>query len=304
MVANSQDWLNRRPRPGETCVFTHGYYGIDREQHSLISDWKRDALLFDRIYASCLDPHSPPDIPFELSFGVAESDREAKNHYESMAMMVSQAYPPHASLEDIEKIDPGVTADFDWDLKLSKLYAQLGVMGEWTFSNKGMYLRRFEAGERIAYEAALNNLPLVSASSASWDQILEFRSDPDASRKYRDLRLWLRAGLSAQSIEQATDTIGQKIEDYRWAIKKHGFQTCLGALNQLFDWKKSGLAVAAGGVGAAVAGPIGASIASGLIIATQIGAFLCERRLAADEVLRGPDRPVAILYDAQERFKQ
>jgi hypothetical protein len=127
--------------------------------------------------------------------------------------MLAQFYP--YSLEDIEKSDPGITAEFDLDRKLSESYARIGVMGEWTCSNRGVYLRRFETGERIAYEAALNNLPIVSASTASWDQILEFRRDSDASRKYRDLRLWLRAGLSSQSIEQATEIIGQKIEDYR-----------------------------------------------------------------------------------------
>jgi hypothetical protein len=78
MAGNTQDWLNRRPRPGETCVFTHGYYGIAREQHSLISDWKRDALLFDRVYVSCLDPRSPPDIPFELSCGVGSRGKNLR----------------------------------------------------------------------------------------------------------------------------------------------------------------------------------------------------------------------------------
>ncbi len=297
-----QNWLNRRPRSGDTCVFTHGYSGITQYHTNLVSDWKRDALLFDRVYASCLDPNNPPDIPIELSFGIAGRDRDAQSHYETMARMVAEAYPPHTSPDEMEKIDPGIVQEFDFDRKLSQLYSDVGVMGEWTYSNKGLYVRRFTQGEQIAYEGTLNNIPIMSAANVSWDQIIDFRNDPDASRKYRDLRLWLRTGLGADSVQHATDIIGQKIENYRWAIKKHGFQTSLGALNQLFDWKESGLALAAGGVGGVFGGPVGAGIASGLVIVAKIGAFLCERKLASSEILRGPDRAVAILYDAQERF--
>ena len=238
----------------------------------------------------------------ELSFGIAECDRNAQSHYEGMASLVAHAYYPTTSLEEIAKIDPGVISEFDFDRKLSHLYSDAGVMGDWTYSATGDYLRRFTQAERTAYEGALNNIPLVSAVRISWEQIIDFRSDPEASRKYRDLRLWFRTGLGADSVQHATDIIGQKIEDYRWAIKKHGFETSLGALKQLFDWKESGPALAAGGVGAILSGPIGASIASGLVIAAKIGAFLCERKLASSEILRGPDRAVAILYDAQERF--
>lgn len=301
-LTNPSSWLDRRPRAGETCVFTQGFYGIQATGHTAVSDWKRDALLFDRVYASCMNPDQPPDIPIEISFGIAERDREATTYSNTMAMMQAQAYPHCSTPEQLQDAEPGILHLFDFDRKMAALYSELGVMGELTYSNQSLYVRRFTQGEQTAYEGALHNLPLVSAANASWDQIIEFRTDAEASRKYRDLRMWLRTGLGAESVQHASDIIGQKIEDYRWAIKKHGFETSLGALRQLFDWKESAPALAAGGVGGVFAGPVGAGIAAGLVLAAKVSAFLCERRLAATEVLRGPDRAVAILYEAQERF--
>ena len=154
-------------------------------------------------------------------------------------------------------------------------------MGEWTYSSAGPYFRRFVAGEAIAYEGALNNIPIVSAGNMSWDHVIEFKNDPEAARKYRDLRLWLRSGLNAQSVEHATDIIAQKIEDYRWAIKKHGLQTYSGMITQLFDWKDSRLTLVAAGTAGVFGGPIWASLASGLAIAAKIGVLLTEKRISS-----------------------
>jgi hypothetical protein len=220
--------------------------------------------------------------------------------------MLAEAYGT-SNPEEIAKLTSAreaslIVEECDFDLRMSLEYLRFGIMGEWAYSSKGIYLRRFTPGERTAYEGALNNLPLVSAKGVSWDQVIDFRKDPEAVRKYRDLRLWLREGLNAQTVEHATDIIGQKIENYRWAIKKHGFQTTIGAITQLFDWKESRLTLGAAGVAGMFGGPVWAAIASGLTVVAQIGTWLSERKLAKDEILRGPDREIAILFEAQERF--
>ena len=240
---------------------------------------------------------NPPDIPPELSFGITEVDSEMQSYDAAMGNLLAQAYAG-MSMEEILKMHPSMPEETDFDLRLSLKYSQVGVMGEWTYSATGPYFRRFVAGEGMAYEGALNNIPLVCANNASWDHIIEFRKDPAAARKYRDLRLWIRSGLNAQSVEHATDIIAQKIEDYRWAIKKHGFETSIGAMTQLSDWKVA----AAAGVAGVFDGPIWAGIASGLTIAAKIGAFVCEKKISSEEIRRGPDREIAILYDVQEKF--
>lgn len=293
-------WEVRQPSPGETCVFTHGYFAPNDEGQ--IQRWKRDALLFDRVYAPCADPENPPNIPIQLTFGLASVEHSLRQYDASTAQMIAQAYGDTATAERMLSISLNRGGSLGHDLEVAREYANAGIMAEWSYTDAGAFLRRFSEGERISYEGALSNIPLIRTEAASWDQILEFRADPNAVRKYRDLRLWLRSGLSAQSAQHAADIIGQKIEDYRWSIRQHGFETTLGALKALFDWKDSKLALAAGGVAVAAGGPIWGALAGGLGIGFQIGAYLVERRLQKEEKARGANREVAILYDIQERF--
>jgi hypothetical protein len=212
--------------------------------------------------------------------------------------MVSQAVAQAAVTSET---DPDM---FCWDFHLARIYREAGIMAECTYGAAGLYFRRFTEGEVTAYEGALNNITIVNGDAISWDQIIEFRKDPESVRKYRDLRLWLRSGLQAESVGHETDIIGQKIDDYGWAIQKHGFETTIGAFKQLFDWKKSGFTVAAASAAGALAGPVGASIVTGLTIAAEIGVSLVERKLQAKEIERGENRSIAILYDIQQRFGQ
>lgn len=81
-VSTPDDWLVRLPRPGDTCVFSHGYVGFESGELSdakAVGSWKRDALLFDRVCAMCPDPSRPPAIPIELSFGLREADAAVGN---------------------------------------------------------------------------------------------------------------------------------------------------------------------------------------------------------------------------------
>ena len=105
---------------------------------------------------------------------------------------------------DLNSPDP-----YGFDMELARQYAEAGVMGEWSYEASRAFLRRFTSGEQIAYEGALSNIPLVVAETASWEQVLDFRKDPEAVSKYRDLRLWLRSGIGAQSAQHAADIIGK-----------------------------------------------------------------------------------------------
>jgi hypothetical protein len=104
---------------------------------------------------------------------------------------------------------------------------------------------------------------------------------------------------NAQTPQHAADIIGQKIEDNRWAIRRHGSQTSLGALKTIFDWKRSSFAIGASGAAAVIGGPVWAAIAGGLTMGVQAGAWVLERRIDEIDVGRGANREVAILYDIQ-----
>jgi hypothetical protein len=90
-VHDPEGWLNRVPRPGETCVFSHG--GFNQHSHgNPMPHWKRDALLFDRIYIQCSDPNNPPDVPPELTFGIARVDQDVRSHINMAAQALVEIY--------------------------------------------------------------------------------------------------------------------------------------------------------------------------------------------------------------------
>jgi hypothetical protein len=291
-----EKWMNRVPAPGETCVFSDRLH------------WKRDALLFDRVYAR-VDRSSSrvPDIPIKVSFGVEKLDEELGAQQQAVAlgfgMGLSTVGMDENGLQQFRKSfeDAQITNQVDEERGLTRMYWNAGIMASWSFGERGLY-RRFSEGECVAYQGALQNLPVVLGDGVSWDEILEFRHDKEATRKYRDLRVWLSEGVKATSAEHAADIIGQKIENYRWAINKHGLKTKLGAVTQLFQWKESSLAVAAGGAIGAIVGPLYGAIAGGLVALGQVGIYIGQQSIDRKEVLRGADREVAILYEAQEKF--
>jgi hypothetical protein len=65
---------------------------------------------------------------------------------------------------------------------------------------------------------------MASAAQLTWDQVKQVRSDKESLAAYRNFHLWLN-DFHPKSEREATDVIGQKLDDYRAAIRKHGLKT-------------------------------------------------------------------------------
>jgi len=187
--------------------------------------------------------------------------------------------------------------------RVTEGYTRIGVNATPCFLSTSQFdtLYGSEQGA-VVYRAALNNLPVVSPESLSYEQLIEFRRDEDSVRRYRDLRLWLEQSLNGKTLSEATDIIGQKLDDYGWAIKKHGLKTITGTFSQILNWKQASMTGAVALAGGALAGEIGAAFAAGLVIASQVGASIAERMIEHEDLTRGKDREVAIIYDIRKRF--
>jgi len=265
----------RLPLPSETCCIT---------EYELL---KRDALLFDRVYVT-EDLRQRDGIPEDVAFNIPEAESSGWSDI------------PTYFLPPFNHHSYGEMGSFHLDL--DHLVHTRGIPVVLSYSKFPTFYHDFRPGVQIAYDAALNNLPVVDPARVTWDEIVEFRNDPDAKRKYRDLKLWLHHALQAESIQHATDLIAQRIDDYAWAIRKHGLQTRIGALTQIFDYKQGATTAVVSGAAALLAGPVAAAIAGGFMVGAQAAAWLAERRLDLRDAIRGPNREVAILYDAQLRF--
>jgi hypothetical protein len=162
----------------------------------------------------------------------------------------------------------------------------------------------FPPGQRLAYCAALQNIPIVVETEVEWEQVVEFKFDPDAQWKYRRLRTWLREFSDCESLEQAMDEIGRKIDDYSWAMRKHGFQTIQGAFSVIFDSKHLPTLIAGSGAAALIGGPTWSALTAGLLLTSQVALKMADSMITLEDVKRGENSEIAILYDTRKLAKR
>jgi hypothetical protein len=197
---------------------------------------KRSALLVDRIYLPCwANLDYVQDVPLELTFGDPSVDHETAEK----SWMAAEVFWPWK----IE--DPTAKANELLNIHLRDPLVRYRAGfpdASMVPVNYGLDTPMLPSGTGEAFQAVLNNVPVVVEEQLTWAQVCEFREDADARRKFRDLHLWLD-GLNAQSERHATDLIAQKIDDYGAAIRKHGLSTRIEAVSSFLSLS----AVVAGG---------------------------------------------------------
>jgi hypothetical protein len=183
-------------------------------------------------------------------------------------------------------------------------FRQCGYSVTPVYKRQERYMLDYPSGNTLVYQAALENLPEIIEDQVSWEQILEFRSDEEAIRKYRELRLWLEYSLSVQSIEHARNLIARKIEDYEWAIRKHGLKTTTGALSSIFSWEGLISMGAGAGIGAALGGPVWSALTGTLFTVGRASVWVAERMIEMQDIKHGPDAAVALICDAKRLVRR
>lgn len=119
----------------------------------------------------------------------------------------------------------------------------------------------------------LTRVPFVDTSNATWEQILELRSDPEAKRKLRNLRLFLHENYKDNSSEFISDDLHRRIDEFQAARRKHGFEIVTGSISALLDAKSLQAAAASALAGTLFGGPIGALTSA---VTVEIGSLALE----------------------------
>ena len=90
--------------------------------------------------------------------------------------------------------------------------------------------QKHEASKTDIVQIALNALP-VPDESTSWEQIIEYRSDPDSRSKFLALRHWMsevaRAELTPAEVEEKLEYL---IDQYQKHMRLHRMKTNVGTL--------------------------------------------------------------------------
>ena len=77
-------------------------------------------------------------------------------------------------------------------------------------------------------ELVLNNIPIIG-DNVSWEQIIDFKNDPDSKRKFLALRNWMiDISNSNYSILEITEKFDYLMSEYRHHLKRHRIDTKSG----------------------------------------------------------------------------
>jgi hypothetical protein len=176
----------------------------------------------------------------------------------------------------------------------------------------------FPKGDDVAFALAgvIKNIPMPSAATLTWDQVKQFRSDKESTAAYRNFHLWLN-NFHPKSEREAIDIVGQKLDDYSRAIKKHGLKTQKETAKLIASIpSRYGTYVAGGTIGAAIGfglfGPqcgvvgsaIGAVMAAGVSIGGDVVASITEQRINRLDLISGPHGEIAYVHELAEKLSK
>ncbi|MCL1884356.1 MAG: hypothetical protein FWF81_11490 [Defluviitaleaceae bacterium] len=142
-----------------------------------------------------------------------------------------------------------------------------------------------ESAKTPAISICINNLPLIIEDKLDWEQVLEIRSDKKSIEKIRRLKNWLNTDILHKSEAELKSLLDKAIDDYSFALKKHGIQTLAGAISTVSTASLTLLNAVSQSGSFDVAG---ISIASGLSV-FAIKSFI--------DKIEAKRHPVALIYD-------
>lgn len=239
---------------------------------------KRAALLFDRIFVPSGD-FLELEIPTELTFG-----HDCGVDHPDWTLWLTYG------LNVYSRTGKGMLG---FDRFVSDMYRRRGFDVIAGYTTVDAFRSDFERlPTEDVYHAVLENIPLLSTET-EWAQIMEFRNDAGAREKVRRLANWLRTGVQAKSTAHAQDLIGQMVTDYAKALHKHDLRTMAGGLT---------LVISATGIAVGAATGALPALFAGLTIAGATTAWLLKQRCDRDDVERGKNSEIAIVYEARTRL--
>jgi hypothetical protein len=154
----------------------------------------------------------------------------------------------------------------------------------------------------VALVTVISDIALVEEEKLSWEQVLEFRRDKSARRKYRRFIRWWSHAIDSATPSQLHDDIAAKLDDYEWSLKKHGLVAATGALSCILDPKfVAGVSVAATAASMLGGGLWAALASSGLTIGRATVSISTALIEGADERHR-TNGEVAYLHEVQKRL--
>lgn len=151
------------------------------------------------------------------------------------------------------------------------------------------YLAKIPKREVNAIVATIKSIPVIIEDDLSWNQVKDIRRDKKAIRALRRFRTWASQELEGKSQNEIEDILGKELDDYKYALNKHGVLTTVGGFTTVLSMAST------------IAGAIGANegsqlqiVAAGFSISAGIITFSAQQLYEYFDTRR---QPLAYLYD-------
>lgn len=275
---------------------------------------KTAALVYDRVWGLA------GEVPDEIRFGglsklevmlAANSGirwrsngrprsipKNVRGFYEALDnyFRIAQFWPPSHTHINLEWEEP-LTKDFILDISNN-----FGCEVVPLYASEKAARAEFQPGSYSVIHTIMADLEIVNEDAITWEQVLEFRSDREAQRKYRCLVHWLEAEMVGKDTKFIVEEVEERLEGYAWAIRKHRLKTVQGALSSLLNEKSllaAGSIIAGGFLSGApeVGWTVGLAIWLG-----KVSLEISKELVNLEDALRGPGREIAYIYEARKKL--
>lgn len=162
---------------------------------------------------------------------------------------------------------------------------------------------QYHQGDEAAIIAVVENMDIIDEERLTWAQVIEFRRDKDARTAYRRFIHWLDKEMVGKPTGYIADEIADRLEQYEWALRKHGIQKVIGVLANTINPKSL---ISASSVGVAIEvimkQPIWSLITTGGLIVGQTALSLVTTLLERRDIELA-HREVAYVQEVKNRFE-
>ena len=121
---------------------------------------------------------------------------------------------------------------------------------------------------------------------------------------YRRMIHWLDREMLGKEMSFIEDEIAERLDNYKWALKKHGIKTLIGTISSMLSDKDALLGASA--AFAAIKYAAGQDLAALLAAVSILGANLAVKTasvlLEREEIRRGPGSEVAFVHEVERRL--
>lgn len=149
---------------------------------------------------------------------------------------------------------------------------------------------------------SLKGIGLIDSDKASWDQIMELRSDPVSKGSLRNLRLFIYENYVGKPASYIEDDLCKRIELYDSSAKKHGFDLTTSVLGVLLDSKNIQASLAAG-ITAGLFGGVEVGIGAAVALEIAKGSLEISKKLYSFESFKN-NHDLAYLIDTKTRIEK